>query len=87
METIQFRTTIGEDRIIRLPAQLEIPPGEMEVVLTPSAAVENQRLRSLVARLANAAAELDIDTAGLPRDLAENHDHYLHGLPKRTEKS
>jgi hypothetical protein len=20
---------------------------------------------------------------GLPADLAENHDHYLHGLPKR----
>lgn len=20
---------------------------------------------------------------GLPRDMAENHDHYLHGLPKR----
>ena len=22
--------------------------------------------------------------AGLPEDLAENHDHYLHGLPKRS---
>jgi len=21
---------------------------------------------------------------GLPSDLAENHDHYLHGLPKQT---
>jgi len=21
---------------------------------------------------------------GLPEDLAENHDHYLHGLPKRS---
>jgi hypothetical protein len=21
---------------------------------------------------------------GLPTDLAENHDHYLHGTPKRT---
>ena len=20
---------------------------------------------------------------GLPRDLAQNHDHYLHGLPKK----
>ncbi|MGO8898755.1 MAG: hypothetical protein ACLQU5_10470 [Isosphaeraceae bacterium] len=22
--------------------------------------------------------------SGLPTDLAENHDHYLHGTPKRT---
>jgi hypothetical protein len=22
--------------------------------------------------------------SGLPSDLAENHDHYLHGTPKRT---
>jgi len=22
--------------------------------------------------------------SGLPADLAENHDHYLHGTPKRT---
>lgn len=22
--------------------------------------------------------------SGLPADLAENHDHYLHGQPKRT---
>lgn len=23
---------------------------------------------------------------GLPPDLAENHDHYLHGLPKRAQQ-
>jgi hypothetical protein len=23
---------------------------------------------------------------GLPSDLAENHDHYLHGLPKRKRR-
>jgi hypothetical protein len=23
---------------------------------------------------------------GLPTDMAENHDHYIHGTPKRTEK-
>jgi hypothetical protein len=22
---------------------------------------------------------------GLPEDLAENHDHYLHGLPKKAQ--
>ena len=24
---------------------------------------------------------------GLPRDLAAEHDHYLHGTPKRSERS
>lgn len=28
-------------------------------------------------------AELDGAADGLPPDLARNHDHYLHGLPKR----
>jgi hypothetical protein len=23
--------------------------------------------------------------AGLPKDLAENHDHYLHGQPKKAK--
>lgn len=23
---------------------------------------------------------------GLPEDLAENHDHYIHGTPKRADK-
>jgi len=25
--------------------------------------------------------------SGLPSDLAENHDHYLHGTPKRIEQA
>ena len=82
-ETVHFRTVFSEDRIIRLPADIAIPAGEVEVAVTPSQTAENPRLRALVERLANAAAELGIDTTGLPENLAENHDHFLHGLPKR----
>jgi len=28
-------------------------------------------------------ADMAADTTGLPSDLATNHDHYLHGLPKQ----
>jgi hypothetical protein len=24
--------------------------------------------------------------SGLPSDMAENHDHYLYGMPKRTQR-
>lgn len=30
--------------------------------------------------------ELSGKGKGLPKDLAENHDHYFHGTPKRTSK-
>ena len=35
--------------------------------------------RALGARLLKHAGK----AKGLPKDLASNHDHYLHGLPKR----
>jgi hypothetical protein len=38
-----------------------------------------QEARTLAGRLEDVIGKAD----GLPADLAENHDHYLHGLPKR----
>jgi hypothetical protein len=35
---------------------------------------------SVSQRLARIAKELDLH--GLPTDFAENHDYYIHGLPK-----
>ncbi len=37
-------------------------------------------LKSLSERLLSVAGT----AVGLPPDMAENHDHYLHGTPKRT---
>ena len=87
METVHFRAIISEDRIIRVPAEVAIPAGEVEVAVTPSQTAENPRLRTVVERLANAAAELGIDASALPPDLAENNVHYQHGLPKRGDQS
>lgn len=44
-----------------------------------SAALTDQETASETGDLAKMAAE----TRNLPPDLAINHDHYLHGLPKR----
>jgi hypothetical protein len=30
--------------------------------------------------------EFDGTAVGLPSDMAENHDHYIHGTPKRDSK-
>ncbi len=35
-------------------------------------------------RLIALARKVEQFPCHLPEDLAENHDHYLHGLPKRT---
>jgi hypothetical protein len=37
-----------------------------------------------LAGLAKKLRKLSGSAKGLPPDLAENHDHYIHGLPKRT---
>ncbi len=40
---------------------------------------EEEQLSSLAERFAGLIGKAE----GLPSDLAENHDHYLHGQPKR----
>ena len=42
-----------------------------------------EKVRSGPNSLAKALLSIAGTCEGLPEDLAENHDHYLHGLPKR----
>lgn len=58
--------------------------------LTPE---ELRQVQAKVEELAQAAALAPVwgvlskwagKAEGLPPDLAENHDHYLHGAPKKT---
>jgi hypothetical protein len=60
--------------------------------LTPAELVEvERRLRELCrdkiadapARWGEALLEIAGSAEGLPPDFAENHDHYLHGAPKK----
>ena len=65
----------GKGGMVVLEQKVRIAEGSVVRVET----VEDQDLLTL--------ADLFKDVAGkavdLPPDLAENHDHYLHGLPKK----
>lgn len=89
VDSIQFQATIGDDGVIRLPSGVSVPPGEAEVTIVPKSprVTENPRLRALIEQLATAAADLDIPVDDLPSDMARQHDHYLHGLPKDADES
>jgi hypothetical protein len=67
-----------ENGVVKLPPEAHWPDGtavRIEKVELPSSR------NSLTARLRQLAAKLD----GLPADLAEQHDHYIHGTPRRSE--
>ena len=45
--------------------------------------VEAADLKEAVADLSRILLEFAGKTQGLPSDMAEQHDHYLHGLPRK----
>ena len=45
--------------------------------------VEPAELKDAVADLSRILLEFAGKAQGLPSDMAEQHDHYLHGTPKR----
>ena len=64
------------DGVIVLDEDASLPDGtevEISVVRSPD------RAQSLSEKLLSYAGKAN----GLPSDLARNHDHYLHGAPKR----
>ena len=62
--------------VVQLPPGVQLPDGT-EVELTPLlSAQEAEEFTDELLRIAS-------QTKDLPPDLAENHDHYLHGLPKK----
>ena len=72
-----------ENGVVVLDPPAKLPDGtEVDVALReqrdPSAGDE-KRIPTLAERL----APLIGSVKGLPSDLAENHDHYLHGTPKK----
>ena len=73
-------------RVERIKRQIDILPPSllMEVDrfvinLSKSSAIKKVAPKSLLSDL----AEYSISTDELPKDLAEQHDHYLYGLPRK----
>ena len=62
--------------VVMLPRQAKLPDGtELELTPLPSAKAAEDLTEELL--------RISRTTRSLPADLAENHDHYLHGLPKK----
>ena len=60
--------------VVVLPKEVKLPDGT-EVEVTPlRSAEEAEEFTEEMLRISRT-------TKSLPPDLAENHDHYLHGLP------
>ena len=61
--------------VVVLESGADLPEGaevRVEVLTPPSESTLGQRLMKFAGR-----------AEGLPSDMADNHDHYLHGQPKR----
>lgn len=74
---MSFTATI-ENKMIKLPPGVDLPDGT-EVRIEPLRA-EPEEPPTLAERYADF---IGVVTDG-PGDLADNHDHYLYGLPKRV---
>ena len=65
-----------QNGVVVLPPEAKLPEGT-EVEVTPLAT--EQQAGDFTDRLVRIAGKV----RGLPADLARNHDHYLHGHPKK----
>ena len=84
MDAIQFTTVIGADGLIHPPEGITLPAGQVEVVVRAEPE-EGREVGSPHPHqwLLDLAREAEASGVQLPDDMAENHDHYAHGAPKR----
>ena len=67
-----------EDGVVKLPPGASWPDGtKVRVEKVEPASRENSLTRRL--------RELSARVGGLPSDLAEEHDHYIHRTPRRAK--
>lgn len=65
-----------ENGVVKLPPEAKLRDGErVEVSLLTGDKPMNERTRRLL--------EIAAQMPPLPPDFAEQHDHYIHGTPKR----
>lgn len=79
MDAFTFRTTVNEDQVIRLPAELQLTMGDWEVTIRPvptaptkaSVTLANQNLRQFQVSLGHPKG---IDNKGIDADLIKSID-------------
>lgn len=72
-----FTATV-EDGKVMLPPEVKLPTGT-------KVRVETLEVVSPATPIGNKLQALDGVASGRPQDLAQNHDYYLHGKPKRSQ--
>ena len=72
---------------IELPDGVHVPDGaEVQIILpTPAPAESEEPSEGLGPTLYETLKDFIGKAEGLPADFADEHDHYLHGAPRRSE--
>jgi hypothetical protein len=84
MKAIQFNATVGADQVIRPPAGVALPVGEMEVSVRPrDASQPTDPIAATRSWLLQLAEEAELAQPDLPSDMSINHDYYAHGKPRQ----
>jgi hypothetical protein len=77
-----YRGTVRSGVVV-LPEDVILPEGADVMVMLPDAEPAQTGEPSIWTRLSDLSRWAEDLPTDLPPDLAANHDHYLHGLPKR----
>ena len=85
MSTVRFTAEVLPDGTIRLPDDVQLAPGKAEVTVEQADTAQSHDVPPVARELAKLAAGLDV--SDLPDDLAQNHDHYLHGSAKGIDSA
>ncbi len=72
---ISFEVTI-QNGVVVFDEQQQLPDGTRVEVIVQNASVKQPTLRDRLTKLAGTVDDL-------PTDMARNHDHHIHGTPKK----
>ena len=80
-----YRGTV-QNGVVVLQDGAMLPEGAIVAVVLPAKASPSQTgedTRGIGQKLADLGRWAESQPCDLPEDLAKNHDHYLHGVPKK----
>ena len=72
---MSFEGTV-QNGVVVFDNQQQLPDGTRVEVIVQDAPLKQPTLRERLAKLAGTVDDL-------PADMARNHDHYIHGAPKK----
>jgi hypothetical protein len=72
---MSFQGTV-QNGVVVFDGQQQLPEGTRVEITVPETSGKQPTLRERLAKLAGTVDDL-------PADMARNHDHYLHGAPKK----